>query len=407
MSYTPCQSAWLWTGNTGNYNLEDAGNYTLISGAAGAGSLPVEGDIVIEAVAPIGVPGYGISPAAWVLDTEGTNPGIGGGGAAGSVPTFNGPVLMSPQGGGSAIGAGVFNAAVTLGSGTLLQGVTDADAEDNAQLVFNGPVIVPADATGVGVDSATFNGPLVINASLSMASTVALNCPAIFFATQDLYNDFLAGGYTYTGPVFVAGVLANTGSDWSDPGSANVLSGVEYYAGGTQETGTLILPPASQVLAGTPYGVGGSGSTGTLVGGFVDSVGSITIIRNCDHKAADGTAWSFTDPGTWPSLSGASATLSIRQIGNNSDPAPLILTASVAAGPPQVLTFEATHTQTAALTPSANPDDYTFDIVAVLASGDRASLMSEGYATVVCNVTGTGLPSGQPTPVSLNAGSQW
>ena len=66
-----------------------------------------------------------------------------------------------------------------------------------------------------------------------------------------------------------------------------------------------------------------------------------------------------------------------------------------------------THTQTAALTPSANPDDYTFDIVAVLASGDRASLMSEGYATVVCNVTGTGLPSGQPTPVSLNAGSQW
>ena len=79
----------------------------------------------------------------------------------------------------------------------------------------------------------------------------------------------------------------------------------------------------------------------------------------------------------------------------------------MAAGPPQVLTFEATHTQTAALTPSANPDDYTFDIVAVLASGDRASLMSEGYATVVCNVTGTGLPSGQPTPVSLNAGSQW
>ena len=58
MSYTPCQSAWLWTGNTGNYNLEDAGNYTLISGAAGAGSLPVEGDIVIEAVVPIGVPGY-------------------------------------------------------------------------------------------------------------------------------------------------------------------------------------------------------------------------------------------------------------------------------------------------------------------------------------------------------------
>ena len=52
-----------------------------------------------------------------------------------------------------------------------------------------------------------------------MASTVALNCPAIFFATQDLYNDFLAGGYTYTGPVFVAGVLANTGSDWSDPGT--------------------------------------------------------------------------------------------------------------------------------------------------------------------------------------------
>ena len=308
-------SVWTWTG-AADINLGNAANYDFVSGTNT--TLPVEGDTVIESESPDYYPREGESPASWVLNDCGTDPGPGN-----SVPTFNGPALMSPNNGGAAIAAGIFNAAVTLGTDTLLEGADYSPAEiSNAQLTFNGPVILPADAAEVQIQAATFNGPLFINTSLTMASSVILNCPAIFFATQDLYNDFLAGGYTYTGPVFVAGVLANTGSDWSDPGSANVLSGVEYYAGGTQETGTLILPPASQVLAGTPYGVGGSGSTGTLVGGFVDSVGSITIIRNCDHKAADGTAWSFTDPGTWPSLSGASATLSIRQIGNNSDPAP-------------------------------------------------------------------------------------
>ena len=50
----------------------------------------------------------------------------------------------------------------------------------------------------------------------------------------------------------------------------------------------------------------------------------------------------------------------------------------MAAGPPQVVIFEATHSETAALTPSTTADDYTFDIVAVLASGDRASLLPEG-----------------------------
>ena len=196
---------------------------------------------------------------------------------------------------------------------------------------------------------------------------------------------------------------------WSDPGRERPFRRRVLCAGAPQ-AGSLTLPPPSQVLAGTTYGVAGSDSTGTLFGGFVDAVeavAEITIIRNCDHKQADGTAFAFTDPGTWPSLSGATVTLSIRQIGNNSDPAPLIMTASIVAGPPQVVIFEATHSETAALTPSTTADDYTFDIVAVLASGDRASLLPEGSATVICNVTGTGLPSGQPTPVSVNAGSQW
>jgi hypothetical protein len=45
--------------------------------------------------------------------------------------------------------------------------------------------------------------------------------------------------------------------------------------------------------------------------------------------------------------------------------------------------------------------------VATLASGDIVTLIPEGQATVVCNVTGSSLPAGQPKPVALNAGSQW
>lgn len=233
---TPCQNAWLWTGAASS-DLADSGNYTLLSsGQTPATTVPLEGDTVIEAVSPANPPRSGTSPAAWTLDTDGTDPGT-----TETVPTFNGPVLMGPSygagnvDGGVAIAAGIFNGPVTLGVNALIEGSLYSEdgsiAANNAMVVFNGPVFVPADASGISIQNATFNGPLFVNAAIDMASTVALNCPAIFFASDDLYSAFLEGGYSYTGLCFVAGVLSGTA--WSDPGAANVLSGVDYYAAGT------------------------------------------------------------------------------------------------------------------------------------------------------------------------------
>ena len=66
------------------------------------------------------------------------------------------------------------------------------------------------------------------------------------------------------------------------------------------------------------------------------------------------------------------------------------------------MTFEANAANTANLAPSLSLNDYTFDVVAKLANNDLVNLISEGLATVVCNVTGTGLPAGQPSPVAVN-----
>ncbi len=172
--------------------------------------------------------------------------------------------------------------------------------------------------------------------------------------------------------------------------TAGQNTGMMMSIRGSNSASGIIIVPAKWV--NMPYLIS------VAVGSLVAPSGAITIYRGNDHKAADGRAWTFADPGTWPSLAGASSVkLSLRVDGDNSDPAPLILTGSVAAGPPQVVTFEATHTQTAALAPSAAEDSYCFDVVATLASGDVVTLVAEGGATVICNVTGTGLPSGQPT----------
>ena len=187
----------------------------------------------------------------------------------------------------------------------------------------------------------------------------------------------------------------------------------QYYL--HEWSGVLQAPATAAQAAAILAKTNTLGSGTVAVNSFVSSSGDITIVRNADHKAADGTAWSFADPGSWPSLAGSTITLSLRQIGDDADPAPLILTGELSGSltgglggvTDQLVTFEATHTQTAALVPSQTTDDYCFDIVAVLASGNRCPLLPEGTATVVCNVTGTGLPAGQPTPVAINSGSQW
>jgi len=176
---------------------------------------------------------------------------------------------------------------------------------------------------------------------------------------------------------------------------------------------TTILFGASNATAYTAavYAAGeaaGGGSGQTSGGGNLAMPdGSIAILRGADHRARDGRAWSFADPGVWPSLAGATLTLTLRKIGHNADPAPLVLTGSLAAGPPQIVTFEATAAQTGALLPSVNSGDYVFEVVATLANGDIFPLIPDGLATVVCNVAGSGLPAGQPVPIAPNVAAQW
>ncbi len=142
------------------------------------------------------------------------------------------------------------------------------------------------------------------------------------------------------------------------------------------------------------------GSSGLVeVVSYAPLPGMIVVIRGADHRYRDNTSWLFTDPGTWPLLTGATLTLTLRQIGNNQDPAPLIVTGTLLAGPPQIIYFETSASQTGALPPSANPNDYVFDIRATLANGDIYPILPEGSATVICNVGGTGLPAGQPVPI--------
>ncbi len=207
-----------------------------------------------------------------------------------------------------------------------------------------------------------------------------------FNGTTWVVNKPLTGTFTAA----VAGVQALFGL-YND-GSGNTIAVAPHYTTDASVVGDML-------------GILGSGVV--QVTSFVTASGDITIIRGCDHKFVDGAAWKFTDPGTWPSLAGGSVELSMRLIGVNTDPAPLILTGTILAGPPQVIYFEAAASVTAALAPSQTPDSYTFDIVATLASGHKYPILPEGSATVVCNVTGTGLPVGQPTPVAIKAGSLW
>ena len=242
-------------------------------------------------------------------------------------------------------------------------------------------------------------------------ATAVDNFKTVWTASRDRGRNFLP-------PQTLEANTANPFCPWSYTlGGASFVVGLSWTAGTVTRyswqvgAGGSFAASIGQTLAAIGAKTNLLGSATVAVNSPATASGAIFIFRGRDHRARDGQAWTFADPGTWPSLAGAaSITLTARQIGDNNDPAPLILTGSVAAGPPQVVAFEASAAVTGALTPSQSSGDYTFDVVAVLANGDAVCLVPEGSATVVPNVGGTGLPVGQPTPVSLAApfaGGTW
>ncbi len=174
---------------------------------------------------------------------------------------------------------------------------------------------------------------------------------------------------------------SNLPSDYLSSTEQTELAAADSGGGGGGGGGGLTTTQANE-LAAIAANTSVLGGSVVQVTSFVTASGDITIIRGADQKYRDGTAWKFTDPGTWPSLVGATVQLTLRHPAHG-DPAPLIITGTILTGPPQIVYFEAAASVTAALAPSREADDYTFDILATLANGDVFPILPEGQATVV------------------------
>jgi hypothetical protein len=96
---------------------------------------------------------------------------------------------------------------------------------------------------------------------------------------------FLQTSASYAGTIGYPDVGAGQSIVPTLPAAADVESGVQYGAGGTEFTGTVTLPSESNVREGTTYGAGGTEFTGTLEPGLV------TIV---DYYSATADAYTHT-----------------------------------------------------------------------------------------------------------------
>jgi hypothetical protein len=166
------------------------------------------------------------------------------------------------------------------------------------------------------------------------------------------------------------------------PAAADVRAGVAVGSA----LGTLVVPVANQVQFGVPFESGGA-QTGTFTSNGVllyslpvsAEGGTFQMIQGNAYDIGEAAALSWTDPGSWPDLSIATAIyFSCR---DSSDTLRLSnFTCSVvprSGSNPQRVVAKPTHAQTDAM----SPGQYSFDLQAEFADGGPITLV-QGTGTV-------------------------
>ena len=131
----------------------------------------------------------------------------------------------------------------------------------------------------------------------------------------------------------------------------------------------------------------------------VDQAGrALSIIRGDDYTLASGRTIDFVDPGDWPTLTGATLTFTVR---NPAGVVQLLITGSltlltvgtqvigdvVTPITKQLVRFQPTHTQTAAMAVATLYAPHLFDIQATLTDGTIRTLVLPGTCVVIADIT--------------------
>lgn len=306
-----------FTGTTPTTAGRNATDQASLGGAAGTGSLTSRS----YAASFENTGGSGASSADWrlkagstlidagaaisgitidILGTtlpQGTAPDIGafevssGGGGDTTAPTITGAaingagttltltaseIVLAGSGGSAGVAltasGGAVTATYSAGSGstsltyTLSRTILNTET---ATVAYTQPGNGWEDAAGN--DLATFSGTAVTNNSTQTGGGGTYTDPGIA-------NVKTGVSYTYNGTALTG---TYTGADrWTDPGVGNVEAGVAYKANSTtnNRTGTFAVPAIGSVESGVGYGAGGTEFTGTLVvsgGGGGATIGAI------------------------------------------------------------------------------------------------------------------------------------
>ena len=109
----------------------------------------------------------------------------------------------------------------------------------------------------------------------------------------------------------------------------------------------------------------------------------LELIRGDDYTTAAGQALTWTDPGTWPDLTGAAVTLTIRDLETDA-----VVLSKVGVAVPtgtQTATFQPTHEDTGDLVPG--DETCGFDVEAVLSDGTTRVTLVRGLCSVLQDYT--------------------
>lgn len=128
---------------------------------------------------------------------------------------------------------------------------------------------------------------------------------------------------------------------------------------------------------------------GVTIASPILSDGSLEIIRGDAYDAADGRAITLTDTGsTWPDLTEATVTLSIRLKKTDALEATIVGTVADPGTATQSVTFEPTAEDTAALTPAYEAEEtHWYDVQAAWTVGGPVTLAGPAGCTVRQDVT--------------------
>jgi len=204
-------------------------------------------------------------------------------------------------------------------------------------------------------------------------------------------NGLIMYGVKGASPTAVAGAasgLAIVGSAMS-PSAATVAAAVAAQAVGAA-AGSIGKGIADAKTAAERLTAARAAKLDLIVPGRLTILSPISLtgkklelIRGDDYTTAAGQALTWTDPGTWPDLTGAAVTLTIRDLETDA-----VVLSKVGVAVPtgtQTVTFQPTHTDTGDLVPG--DETCGFDVEAVLSDGTTRVTLVRGLCSVLQDYT--------------------